>query len=329
MFKYHLIVLRMAVLMLCLACSACSSPAVSSVIELVISPTPTNTPTPTITPTPAPTSTPEPTPTPQPRQISIEEALGSCQELAAEGNQVVVEGNIYLPEFSVVGYETSKGMILTGTLPTDPTALIALITLGDIENTMNPLPEFFSMRDLVIRAANGQVIRYGHSVSLKGRMEFKPDSQNLRCALRVEEITSLMPAEVNTPVVVEIGPLLVEQSSGHGMQTRITTPCGILAGEKQLVTVKGAVIEPAAGSHCTMGLCEAAIADATGQILLSIVQGDGASSMMAQTGAASPADWQFYDTNGKQADSQDIALTGVLYSDGRGCRIVVYEVEQH
>ncbi len=328
MIKYHLFVLRMAVLVLCLACSACGSPTVSGVIDLVISPTPTSTSIPTITPTPAPTSTPKPTLTLQPQQISIEEALDNCQSLAIEGKQVVVEGNIYLPEFTVFGYETSKGMVLTHTLPSDSTALIVLITLGKTENAMTPLPEFFTQRDMVIRAVDSQVIRYGHTVSLKGLMEFKPDSQNLHCALRVEEITSLMPAEVNTPVEVDIAPLLVEQSSGHGLQTRITTQCEILAGEKQLVTVRGAVKDPDSGSVCTMGVCEAAINDTTGQILLSIVQRSGPNSVVAPPDAATATGWKFYDSAGNEVDNQAVALTGVLFSDAKGCRIIVYEVGQ-
>jgi hypothetical protein len=294
-------------------CTSCNSayPLVEKAKEFLISPTPT----PTLQPTP--TKTPTPTSTPEPQLMSITDVLTNCETLAASGNLVILEGKLYIPEYKIYGYEGWKGMRITNYLVGDRIYLTVLIKVGDGNNSMNPLPDFFSERDFLVRANDNREILNGHTVNLMGRVEYKKESENLKCALRVEDITSLMPEDVNTPIDVKIVDLLKE---GQILN------CSQLAYQKRLVRITGSLVNSKNEVICKMGFCTLLLDDKTGKIPLSIVNGKFPNSFNIADKNLGLKGWEVYTDNAEIADNENLSITGILYSDQLGCRLMVYKI---
>ncbi len=308
------ILLSIFLLMICSGCSTFST-SVEEVKEFLISPTPTLTPVPTSTSTPVP------------QMMSIEEATENCETLSKGKNLVIVEGKIFIPLYKIYGYEGWKGMKITKFVPTDSNYLTALIKVGQGPNTMDSLPEFFSERDLRIRDNDGQLIYDGYSVRLMGHMEYKEKSENLRCALRVEKIETEMPPEVNEPLEVKIDSLIkVYVPAGHRTDEE-TTECVELGGKKQLVLIRGSIVNTGSDISCDMGKCTVPVDDTTGRLNLTIPIGENPSSIAISDEVPGYDGWSIYDSNGKLADKKKITLIGVLNSSGFICSMDVYRIE--
>lgn len=287
---------------------------------------PTQTAIPLPTKTFAPTHTPAPTATPTPQALNLQGVLSKCEELSANHESVVVQGKIFLPEFVIYGYEGWKGMQLAERLPIDEEQLIVLIQVGDGPNTMNALPQFFNERDLAIRAFDDQMVHHGYTVVINGRPKYHADKLERKCEVWVDRIESRMPAEVLVPLAAEISYLLEEHTVGHGMQEKIVKQCELLAEQKQLVTIRGS-IDDSLGAVCNMGTCRITIKDPTGSMFASLVNLEAPNSMIVSTEVAGPDGWKILDSNGIEVDRENLALTGILYSDAQGCRLAVYTVE--
>jgi len=94
-------------------------------------------------------------------------------------------------------------MNLAKFLPNDSDLLKVLIKVGEGPNTMDAY-WVFSERDLIVRADKEQTIRHGHSVYIIGNVEYRGDSPELKCAVRVKQISTLMQTEVVIPLDVQI-----------------------------------------------------------------------------------------------------------------------------
>jgi hypothetical protein len=298
----------------------------------VVNPTqplkPTQTNTPLSTNTPAPTMTPAPTATPTPQSLNLQGVLVNCEELSTNHDSVVVEGKIFLPEFVLYGYEGWKGMNLVENLSTDIEKLTILIQVGDGPNTMVALPEFFSERDLLIHAFDGQVIHQGYTVVITGRPKFNADKPDRKCEIWADKIESKMPEEALVPFVAEISYLLEEHTEGHGLQETLVKQCALLAVQKQLVTVRGS-IDNSFAADCDMGKCLIKIKDQTGSLFASLVELEAPNSILVSQDILGPDGWRIFDFSGNEVDKTNMALTGVLYSDAQGCRLSVYTVESN
>jgi hypothetical protein len=312
------VILSIISMILCAGCNAIS-PYVEDVKEFIISSTPSLTPTITVTPTP--------TPTPAPKIMSIEDTLTNCETLGKSKNLVIIEGKIYIPLYQIYGYEGWKGMKITRFVSTDSNYLTALIKVGQGPNTMDSLSEFFSERDLRIRDNDGQLIYDGYSVKLIGRMEYKEKSKNLRCTLRVEKIETKMPLEVNEPLEVKIAFLnKIYVPAGHRPDEQ-TTDCVELGGKKQLVLMRGSIVNTGSDITCDMGKCTVLVDDTTGRLDVTIPIGENPSSIAISEDVPGYDGWSIFDSNGNLADKRKITLIGVLNSSGFNCAMDVYWIE--
>lgn len=297
------------------------------------SPTPESIPTLESTGTPEPTRTTEPTAiptitaTPQPRLVTKDDLFANCEEFAKQNNPVVINGKVFLPEFIIYGYTGMKGMNLSESIAKETNPLTIFIQIGDGPNTMNPLPEFFSERDLLIRDATNRAVHHGYTVMVTGHPKFNKDKPDRMCEIWVDTIESVMPEEALIPLPVEIGYLLEEHSVGHGLQTRTTSNCALLAEEKRFITVNGSIDYSDAGSVCDMGICRLRIKDQTGMMTASIVDSEKPNSMLITPGLPAPDGWKLYDKTGAEVDPAAISLTGILYAEPESCRLSVYTIQ--
>ncbi len=275
------------------------------------SPSPTVTLTPTATWTPTPTLTPTITPTPTPQTLRIEQVWENCEQLAQDGREVWVSGKTFLPKWKIIGYPGYKGINLNEYLEEDHRSLMLFLEVGEGPLTMNPLPVYFTERDLLVRADNRQDIRHGHTVKVLGALKYKEESR--RCEIWPSKIESLMADHVNIPTGIIIGSLS-------------TTRCRSLANQKQLVTSIGSISNwGEAPKSCTLGICTLEFSDDTGKLRVTFVQGDQPSSLfLSPENKAS-----LIDLDGKPLNLQDqLILTGMLYAEAEGCTLSVYEIEK-
>lgn len=293
-------------------------------------PAPVATTLPTHAPVPT-TTNPPPTATPKPQSYEVEQILENCEAMSANGSQISVEGNIFLPEFLIYGYSGWKGMNLTQSKTTDAAHLTVLIQVGQGPNRMDDLPIFFSERDLLVHATDERIIRHGHAVKLTGRLIYKADNPERRCELNVEEIGSMMPEEVLVPREMVIQDLYLtirpeREIMPSGQQLPITH-CADLSNKRQLVQVKGSILFKGYEYSCEMGYCRIRMKDETGDIGVTIVEGDGPNSMILSAAEPAPGGWKIFNTAGLLANLDNLTLTGILYSEGEDCRLMVYRVE--
>lgn len=299
------VILCLAIMILLTGCVSTSSTFVS----------------PSATISPTLTFVPEPTATPEPELVGISDILTNCDQLGESENPVEVEGKIFLPDYRILGYEGWKGMNLAQYLSTDKNILTVLMKVGEGPNTMDPLPEFFANRDLIIRAEDGQLIYHGFSVSIIGHVEYQPENENLQCALRVEKITSMMAPEVLIPQTVEIGYLLEEINLGSPSKPDLSTNCAQLANEKQFVSIKAMIQDITQEPQCAMGNCELLINDNTGEIAILLHEGDLVNSILTSTEG-----WKIIDQEGNEIGEETIIFTGLLYTPPQGCLLTVYTI---
>lgn len=277
--------------------------------------------------TPEPTATPTITTTPQPRLVTKEDLFANCEEFAKQNNPIVIKGKVFLPEFIIYGYTGMKGMNLTESIAKETNPLTIFIRIGDGPNTMNSLPEFFSERDLLIRDTTNRAVHHGYTVMVTGHPKFNKDKPERTCEIWVDTIESVMPEEALIPLPVQIGYLLEEHSEGHGLQTRITSNCGLLAEEKRFITVNGSIDYSDAGTLCDMGICRIRIKDQTGMMKASIVESEKPNSMVIIPGLPVPEGWKLFDKTGAEVVPAAISFTGILYSEPEGCRLSVYSIQ--
>jgi len=209
-------------------------------------------------------------------------------------------------------------MNLAKFLPNDSDLLKVLIKVGEGPNTMDALPEFFSERDLIVRADKEQTIRHGHSVYIIGNVEYRGDSPELKCAVRVKQISTLMQTEVVIPLDVQIETL----DTIGGVDN-----CSQLAFEKQMVRLKGSIVE-SAGVTCQMGYCRMSFSDGTGTMFLTIVDALGKNSANFNSDRPSGERLKLFDASGNAVELDNLNLTGVVYSEQSGCNLMVYTIEQ-
>jgi len=250
--------------------------------------------------------------------MEISSVLENCEELDKSGNLINIEANVYLPEFIIYGYEGEKGMNLTNYLPSDPTKIVALIKIGEGPNTMDALPDFFSERDLLIRADDGQVIRNGHKVKITGRVIYREDDFSRRCEVRVERIESKSPKEIQTPLEVTTSEL-----NAKGC----LKSCSNLAFNKQMVKISGNLVYYDNTAICQMGYCQINFEDSTGSIKVTIVNGTNANSISIDPKVSISLGWKVYNREGREADKKNLTLTGIVYSEIDGCRLMVYTID--
>ncbi len=302
-------------LCLLLACLSACGPVTALIAGPSQTPVPSLTPTPSLTATttftPTPTLTPTITPTPTPQTLTIDQVLQSCEQLAQDGREVWVSGKIFLPKWKIIGYTGYKGLNLNEHLDEDQRSIMLVMEVGAGPQTMNPLPPYFTERDLVVRAENGQEIRHGHSVKVLGVPKYKQDSR--RCELWPSRVESLMSAQVFIPVEEKIGSLT-------------TNKCSLLSTDKQFVSLTGSISNwGAATSSCTLGICLLQFNDGSGKMRVTFVQGDQPSSLfISPENKAS-----LIDALGNPLSLQEkLILTGVLYAELEGCTLSVYLIEK-
>lgn len=304
--------------------TACS-PLASLQATPTASPSPTVTLTPTATWTPTPTLTPTITPTPTPQNLSIEQVWENCEQLAQDGREVWVSGLLFLPKWKIIGYPGWKGLDLKEIMEEDQLSLTILVEVGDGPNTMNSLPQYFTERDLVVRADQGQEIRHGHSVAVFGIPSFKPDTG--RCEIRASKIETLVSPEALVPEVVTISFIqeVYEEVTFGGVIWYVKN-CALLSEARQFITVKGSLVNwRDALKSCTSGICTLEFSDGSGKLRVSFVQGDQPSSLfLSPENKAS-----LIDLDGKLLNLQDqLILTGMMYAEFEGCTLSVYEIEK-
>ncbi len=281
-----------------------------------LNPQPTSVPTAAVTPTKIPTCTATVTPTPSYMEIS--DVLNNCQSLSDDKREVVIEGKLFMPVYSIVGYQDWKAMNLAKFLPNDSDLLKVLIQVGEGPNTMDVLPEFFTERDLIVRADQEQTIRHGHSVRIIGNVEYRGDSPELKCAVRVNQISTLMDAEVLIPLDIQVKTL----NTAGGLDN-----CSQLAFEKQMVRLKGSIVV-SSGVTCQMGYCRMSFSDGTGSMFLTIVDALGKNSANFNSDRPFDERLKLLDSSGNAVELDDLNLTGVVYSEQSRCNLMVYTIEQ-
>ena len=286
----------------------------------------TNRPTETPTRVPSPTLTPTQTQTPAPQILTSQQLLENCEGLSRLGKEVTIDGYVFMPKYVVYGSGDWRGMSLSDFLTEDSQTLRVYVKLGEGPNTMDPIPEFFTEKDLVMRDYSGQVVHHGFLVSVTGLPRFNPDQADGKCTLWVDKIQSQMPPSVLVPLETNIKPLLERYTIGHGMQATVVERCAELGFQKQLVRIQVSIDFWNFPAECNMGICRIKIMDKTGSMFASFVQAEAPNCMVIDKTVWGPNSWKIFDSSGAEADKENLILEGVLYSDPQGCRISVYTV---
>ncbi|MBP7039592.1 MAG: hypothetical protein KBA92_01435, partial [Anaerolineaceae bacterium] len=272
-----------------------------------------------------PTATPTQTPTPAPPTLDIPSLFEQCETLGASGREVIVSGNIYMPEYRIYGYSGWKGMDLKAYLPNDDIGIVALIPIGEGPNTMDDLPANFTPRDLRARSESGQLILHGHTVTIKGRAEHKVSDGVPRCQVWVETIQSLMPPEILVPQTVTISDLLKTQNIGNFNYPEIVSTCELLGRKQQMVSIKGSIIAEGNPDNCPMQICRFKLTDKTGTIRAVLLLSEEPDSIYN----TAVEGWQLIDHGKVARGLLNLVFTGKLFIDtADGCSLLVYQIEK-
>lgn len=249
----------------------------------------------------------------------------SCQQLAQEGREVWVSGKIFLPKWKIIGYPGWKGLDLKEIMEEDLLSLTVLVEVGEGPNTINSLPQYFTERDMVVRADQGQEIRHGYSVAVLGVPRYKPDEG--RCEIRASKIETLVSPKALVPEVATISFIQeVYEEITYGGAIWYVKNCALLSEARQFIIVKGSLVNwREAPKSCTSGICLLEFTDGSGALRVTFVQGDQPSSLyLSPDNKAS-----LIDADGNPVNLQDeLILTGVLYAELEGCTLSVYSIEK-
>lgn len=270
-----------------------------------------STPTPSPTLTSTPTLTPTVTPTPGPQQMKIDAMLQDCAALDERNATVILEGDVFLPEAEVYGYEGWYGMNLVTT-----SRLVVLFAIGTEPNQMEELPFDFRQPDMLIHTFDGRLVRDGHRVRVQGRPKYRPDSVDRRCELWVDQVESLMPLEIDIPLEPDIASIR----------------CPWWDPTKQLLRLQGSLSVLYDEYTCWMNECRVKLVNNTGAITTVFVVGDGANRMAPLPQNYSSADLKIFDRDGNSIDPANISVIGVvrrvqIAERNAECQLIVYEVE--
>jgi len=289
-------------------------------IQIFRTPTSTLTPssTPTATFTPTQTKIPSPTPSPTPASMTLLDVIRNCEVLSQTDEKVIVSGKVFLPSFRIIGYtwfgKEWKGVHLKSFLETDSLTVTILLPVGEEANTIEPIPNPFMEKDLLIHDNAGKTIRHYHSVTVEGRVDFVSNEDGKRCQIWIDQILSTMPEEVLIPQELRISFLNSKTPKG--------TNCELLANQHQLVTIKGSLYSRVDPTKCNNVFCNLKIGDGSGILMIRLANREGPDSVV-KTKAGS---WQFFDHQNNPIQGNSFLLVGALRQTPEGCQLSVYEL---
>ena len=276
---------------------------------------------PTATPSPLPTLTPSLTPTvtstPEPQRMNISDLLNNCQALSDQKREVILSGKIYLPEGSIFGYKV-EGNTWWGMQLVTSTKITVLIKMGEGPGTMDPLPELYSGKDLVLRAGDGQKILEGHKVLITGRPKYRTDNPDRTCEVFASTIVSQESPEVLIPIDLKVKDLFDADRKND---------CSILTKTSQLVRLSGSLVVDK-NTNCWMNECALVFKDDTGKVKVVFSTLGKNNSMANLTPPYHSSDLQVFDREGIQSDGSHVQLVGVVTGTNEFlyCSLKVYEI---
>lgn len=276
---------------------------------------------PTLTPSPLPTLTPSLTPTvtstPEPQRMNISDLLNNCQALSDHKREVILSGKIYLPEGSIFGYKT-EGDTWWGLQLVTSEKITVLVKMGDGPGTMDALPEQYSWKDLVVRAADGQKVLTGHQVLITGRPKYRTDNPERACEVFASTIVSQESPDVLIPIDLQVKDLFDADRKND---------CSILTKTSQLVRLSGALTVDK-DTSCWMNECALVLKDATGKVKVVLSTLGNRNMMTNLTPPYQSSDLQVFDWGGEQGDGSRFQLVGVVTGTDEFlyCSLKVYEI---
>jgi hypothetical protein len=266
-----------------------------------------------------PTSTPfpswTPTPTPGPEQMGVVELISRCEELSITQRQVILEGMLFLPSDTIYGY-TIDGELWLGINLVKGNRITVLVKVGEGAAAMNPLPERFTEKDLIIHTSDDRIVLDRHRVRITGRPNYKSDDPDRRCELFVDDIYTLEKPEVLVPLEITIEELL---NNDH------INDCSDLEAENQLVQLKGQVLINT-DTTCWNGRCRTPFQDGSGKTEVEISTGGGGNTISPMPIPYQSTDLHVYDSQGMEIDSGNVVLIGAVSGLEGICRVTVYTI---
>lgn len=266
------------------------------------------------TATPFPTWTP--TPTPGPEAMRVVELISRCEELSASGRQVIVEGALFLPSETIYGY-TIEDALWLGLNLIEGNRITILVKVGQGQSSMEPLPNLFAEKDLIVHASDGGTILDRHRVRITGRPKYKADDPDRYCELFVDEIDSLEKPEVLVPRDITMQELLNND--------RIDD-CSDLEEANQLVRIRGWITVNEKDTVCSYGSCRTPFFDGSSRMMVKIANGGGANSIGGLDMSYQLSTVSLFDQDGRKANPADVTFIGQITGIPEYCLLTVYTI---